>query len=80
MKTYIGPVNLQYAKLVEKTLKKKLRSAIADYMMSEGCSCCVGANHHIHEVAIAKLLNVPKYKDGSGYDFSKYRTQKMKWG
>ncbi len=55
--------------------KKKLRTAVADYMRSEGCGCCGDSEaHRQHTEALAKLLNVRKYKDGSGYDFSKYQS------
>lgn len=54
---------------------KDIRRAIADYMFSEGCSCCQGRDHKKHEERIAKLLRVPKYKDGSGYDFSRFRSK-----
>lgn len=58
-------------------LRKQLRAALADYMYSEGCSCCQDIEaHKKHEDVLGKLLNVPKYKDGSGYDFSKYRSKK----
>jgi hypothetical protein len=56
-----------------KELKSKMRRAFANYRSSEGCGCCEGSKHEEHEQAIAKLLGVPKYKDGSGYDFSKYQ-------
>ncbi len=55
--------------------RKEIRTAIADYIRSEGCSCCQGSDHDEHTAIIAKLLKVRKYKDGSGYDFSKYRTK-----
>jgi hypothetical protein len=55
---------------------QQIRTAIADYMQSEGCSCCRdSAAHEKHTKVLAKLLRVPKYKDGSGYDFSKYKTK-----
>lgn len=55
----------------------KLREAVANYMQSEGCSCCRNReDHELHTKALAKLLKVPKYKDGSGYDFLKYKTPK----
>lgn len=57
---------------------KLIRNAIADYMSSEGCSCCEGADHDKHQERIAKLLNVPKYKDGSGYDFYKFNSTNKK--
>lgn len=52
-----------------------IRRAIADYMSSEGCSCCEGGIHGKHENTIAKLLNVPMYKDKSGYKFSKFESK-----
>lgn len=54
----------------------KIRRAVADYMRSEGCSCCRDREaHEQHAAALAKLLRVPKYEDGSGYDFARYRTK-----
>lgn len=51
-----------------------MRKAIAEYMSSEGCSCCRREPDHAENAArLAKLLGVKKYPDGSGYDFSKYR-------
>ena len=56
-------------------LRRALRIAVADYMRSEGCSCCQDRDaHEKHKEILAKLLLVPKYPDGSGYDFSKYRS------
>ncbi len=53
----------------------KLRAAIADYMYTEGCSCCQNTEGHRQaEEVLAKILIVPKHKDGSGYDFYKFRT------
>ena len=57
-------------------LRKQLREAVANYMQSEGCSCCRSNNHDEHKNVLGKLLKVPKYKDGSGYDFSKFTTKK----
>ena len=57
-----------------KEFKKQMRQAVANYMQSEGCSCCRNIeDHKQHTEDLAKLLRVPKYSDGSGYDFSKYR-------
>jgi len=57
--------------------KAELRQAIADYMWSEGCSCCRDSEaHEIHEERLAKLLRVKEYDDGSGYNFSLYRSGK----
>ncbi len=63
----------------EHNFKRDLRAAVADYMSSEGCSCCRNNEaHEIHAAALGKLLSVRKYKDGSGYNFSKYKTKKKK--
>lgn len=56
---------------------KEIRSAIADYMESEGCSCCQDVDaHREHYHKLGKLLGVKKYSDNSGYEFSKYRSNK----
>ena len=52
-----------------------IREAFANYVVSEGCSCC--RNEEEHDEArsrLGKLLHVPKYADGSGYDFCRYAT------
>lgn len=60
----------------KKRFVKQIREAIANYMQSEGCSCCRDIDAHIqHKMILAKLLRVPKYEDGSGYIFSKFRTK-----
>ena len=49
----------------------ELRCYLAEYIYSEGCGCC--EDHERHEEyanKLGKLLNVPKYKDGSGHNFS----------
>lgn len=57
-------------------LKKELRQAVADYMRSEGCSCCQNIDDHKdHTERLANLLGVKKYSDGSGYNFAKYRSK-----
>lgn len=57
----------------------RIRNAIADYMSTEGCSCCRDIDgHEKNKKRIAKLLKVPKYEDGSGYDFSMFRTKKRR--
>lgn len=56
-----------------------IRRAVADYMRSEGCSCC--RNQEKHEDAqrrLAGLLDVPMYDDGSGYDFNRFATDPVK--
>ena len=59
-----------------KTIKiEVIREAVANYMQSEGCSCCDGREHNDDRKKIAELLDVPMYDDGSGYDFSPYLTK-----
>lgn len=54
----------------------EIRRAVADYMQSEGCSCCQNVESHtMHKATLAKLLRVPKYHDGSGYNFGKYQSK-----
>lgn len=56
---------------------KEIRTAVADYIATEGCSCCRDINgHNKAGIALAKLLGVRKYKDGSGYNFSKHASKK----
>lgn len=63
--------------MTPKELIAKIRQAIANYMSSEGCSCCENSDSHKkHAEILAKLLCVPKYKDGSGYNFGRFETKK----
>jgi methionine aminopeptidase len=60
---------------------KQIREAVADYMKSEGCSCCSDIDgHKRHKAILARLLRVPKYKDGSGYDFGRFGSKEKKGG
>ena len=60
-----------------KVERSVLRRAVADYMQSEGCSCCRDYAGHIeHKATLAKLLRVPKYPDKSGYDFRRFETKR----
>jgi hypothetical protein len=55
----------------------EIRTAIADYMESEGCSCCRDNDaHKEHKERLGKMLQVKKYSDRSGYNFSIYKTKK----
>lgn len=54
-----------------------VRRAVADYMRSEGCSCCENTDaHNEAKKRLARLLDVPMYDDKSGYDFFKFTTKK----
>lgn len=55
----------------------EIRTALADYIATEGCSCCRDNEGHDKAMdRLGKLLRMRKYKDGSGYDHSLYRTKK----
>lgn len=60
--------------------KEEVRQAVADYIGSEGCSCCRGSKHEAHAKRLAQLLGVPRYRDGSGYNFGKFETQEPQDG
>lgn len=62
----------------EKTLLAQLRTAVADYIATEGCSCCQDIDGHKEAMSrLGKLLKMKKYSDGSGYDYSRYKTKKQ---
>lgn len=57
--------------------KDALRTAVANYMHSEGCGCCQDHEAHSkHKAELGKLLDVPGKPDPDDlwYDFSPYRT------
>ena len=56
---------------------REIRQAVADYMYSEGCSCCRNIDDHKQNAErLGRLLKVPRYDDGEGREFSKFRTKK----
>lgn len=63
--------------MARKTVKiEEIRTAIADYIRSEGCSCCCNNEKHDEDKKrIAKLLQVPPYDDNSGYDFGQFQSK-----
>jgi disulfide oxidoreductase YuzD len=51
----------------------EIRQAVANYMSTEGCGCCVNyESHEEHKSTLGKLLKMKKYIDGSNYDYRKY--------
>ena len=55
--------------------KRALRHAVADYIAAAGCGCCGDRDDRdAAEAKIAKLLNVPRHDDNSGFDFRRYQT------
>lgn len=62
---------------MNKSIISEIRNAFADYVASEGCSCCQNIDKHNEAAArLGKLLKVPKYDDGSGFDFYKFKSKK----
>lgn len=55
-------------------LLAQIRTAVADYMWSEGCSCCSDRDKHYEDrERLGKLLRVPRKDDY--YDFQPYRSK-----
>jgi len=68
-------ITIKHALNAIKEIKIELRNAVANYIGSEGCSCCENIDDHKeHKEHLAKLLDVEPYEDNSGYDFYKYMT------
>jgi hypothetical protein len=58
-----------------RTEKKELRRMVADLLAASGCGCCSDREGWERAQAeLAKVLRVPKWLDGSGFNFSKFRT------
>lgn len=68
-------LNTEENRTVE-SLLVEIRKAFADYVKSEGCSCCQDtAMHQEAAERLGELLNVKKYPDGSGYNFYDYTSK-----
>lgn len=67
----LGPEDRIMAKKKIEPSFAEIRKAVADYVGSEGCNCCSGSDHEEHKDHLGELLDIPKYSDGSGYDFYK---------
>lgn len=62
--------------LVSGSLLAEIRQAFADYQRAEGCSCCRGMEAHEEaEKRLGGLLDAKPYDDGSGFDWSLYRSK-----
>lgn len=84
-KAGLNPANVKLVDEIIEGLKKELqfkphiRNLVADYMRTEGCSCCRDIEGHKKNTArLGKALDVPKYSDGSGYEFSGFASPKYK--
>lgn len=61
----------------ERAIIARIRKAVANYMFTEGCSCCRNYEGHKHnKEVLGKLLNVPRYQDHSGYNFDRFVSRK----
>lgn len=68
----INEEEIRHAKKMEQEQQEEIREAVADYMRSEGCSCCRDDNHGENAERLALLLDA-KYENGAnGFDWSKY--------
>lgn len=47
----------------------ELREAAARAITAQGCSCCADPNRDEIQNRLAKLLDIPEYQDGSGYNW-----------
>jgi len=57
--------------------KKVIRELIANYMRSEGCTCCQDLEEHADvKRRLGELLNCGKYNDEDEYNFYQYATKK----
>jgi hypothetical protein len=55
----------------------QIRQAVADYMATEGCSCCGDYEQHaIDKIKLGRILRAQRYSDGSGYSFRPFETKK----
>ena len=53
----------------------EIRRALADYIASEGCSCCRNVERHDEAAQrLALLLDVPRYDDQCGFDFYRFKS------
>ncbi len=58
---------------------EEIRTAISDYIASEGCSCCQDKDSHDEAMQrIGTLLKMEPYSDGSGFDYGIYKSQQTK--
>lgn len=61
---------------VSGSLLADIRQAVADYIATEGCSCCRDTDGHDKAMErLGKLIKMKKYDDGSGFDYGRYRSK-----
>lgn len=70
-------ITVRQAPSNNQSIIEEIRRAVADYMFSEGCSCCQDIEKHKeNRNKLGALLGVPEYTDGSGHNFSQFRSPK----
>lgn len=78
--TQINLTGKELKEFVDFVIEKRLheiRTAFADYYVSEGCSCCQNIpKHEEAEKRLAYLLVIKPYEDLSGFDFGQYASEK----
>ena len=52
--------------------RAEVRFAVAQFIRSEGCSCCESSDHEEHENMLARLVGAARYDDDSGWDWSPF--------
>jgi len=58
-----------------KEFREIVRRLVANYMASEGCSCCQDIDQHAADkAALAEILKVPPYDDNSGFAFGPFKS------
>lgn len=70
-------IKIASSPVVEGSLMAEIRTAVADYIATEGCGCCQEREGHNQAMKrLGKLLKMKKYADGSGFDYSRYKSKK----
>jgi len=73
--THVENSRLRIQAIVEE-FKKEVRELIANYMRSEGCSCCSDSEaHYINKKLLGELLDCGKYDGEDDYNFHQYATK-----
>ena len=66
-------LTIDWAEDLIKEIMEEMRRNFADYVKTEGCSCCQDVDGHKKaEKNLAKILKPDAYEDGSGFDWHKY--------
>ena len=73
--THVENSRLRIQAIVEE-FKKEVRELIANYMRSEGCTCCQDFEEHAkNKKLLGELLDCGKYDGEDDYNFHQYATK-----